>query len=276
MALSAVHRLGGRFGRGRLIDHLLGKTKEVTDHEAAMSTYGIGQDLSAVQWRDLVEQLLFEGLLREDPNDGRPLIGLGDAESVRQVYRGERQVLARPERAGMIWPALSPDGAHVLYPRMDLHPAGEQVWLVDLDGTEDREIVNAGDARKADALWSPDSAQIVITAETETHRRVGVMRVGGNDIRWLIDDPERDISGAYWPRNSDRIVVTETQAARDVSWLVDPATGAQRRAGRRRRARSSGGESAALIRPRSQVRVLARPPGNGWGEHPASASGAVA
>jgi ATP-dependent DNA helicase RecQ len=97
MALSAVHRLGGRFGRGRLIDHLLGKTKEVTDHEAAMSTYGIGQDLSAVEWRDLIEQLLFEGLLREDPNDGRPLIGLGDAEAVRQVYRGERQVTVRAE-----------------------------------------------------------------------------------------------------------------------------------------------------------------------------------
>ena len=27
-ALSAAHRLGGRFGRGRLVDHLLGKTKE--------------------------------------------------------------------------------------------------------------------------------------------------------------------------------------------------------------------------------------------------------
>jgi ATP-dependent DNA helicase RecQ len=98
-ALSAVHRLGGRFGRGRLIDHLLGKTKDVTDHEAAMSTYGIGQELSAVEWRDLVEQLLFEGLLREDPNDGRPLLGLGDAEGVRGVYRGERQVLVRAQAA---------------------------------------------------------------------------------------------------------------------------------------------------------------------------------
>jgi ATP-dependent DNA helicase RecQ len=98
MALSAVHRLGGRFGRGRLIDHLLGKTKEVTDHEAAMSTFGVGQELSAVEWRDLVEQLLFEGLLREDPNDGRPLIGLGDAEGVRAVYRGERQVLVRADQ----------------------------------------------------------------------------------------------------------------------------------------------------------------------------------
>ena len=34
-ALSAVHRLAGRVGRGRIVDHLLGKTKEVSDAEAA-------------------------------------------------------------------------------------------------------------------------------------------------------------------------------------------------------------------------------------------------
>src|SRR5215469_10407969 len=84
-ALSAAHRLGGRTGRGRLIDHLLGRTKEVTDHEAGLSTYGIGQELSAAAWRDLIEQLLFEGLLREDPNDGRPLVGIGDADGVKLV-----------------------------------------------------------------------------------------------------------------------------------------------------------------------------------------------
>ena len=39
--------------------------------------------------------MLFEGLLKEDPNDGRPLIQLGDAEAVRQVYRGERRVQMR-------------------------------------------------------------------------------------------------------------------------------------------------------------------------------------
>ena len=34
-ALSAVHRLAGRVGRGRVVDHLLGKTKEVSETEAA-------------------------------------------------------------------------------------------------------------------------------------------------------------------------------------------------------------------------------------------------
>ena len=102
-ALSAIHRLGGRFGRGRIVDHLLGKTKDPRPEEVALSTYGLGQELSAHAWRDLLDQLLFEGLLREDPNDGRPLVALGDGGAVREVYRGERRVemrtFAKPARA---------------------------------------------------------------------------------------------------------------------------------------------------------------------------------
>ncbi|HWE18324.1 MAG TPA: DNA helicase RecQ [Hyphomicrobiaceae bacterium] len=94
-ALSAVHRLGGRFGRGRVVDHLLGKTKDAFESEVRMSTFGIGREMGAGGWRDLLDQLLFEGLLRENPNDGRPLIGLGEMDEVRAVYRGERRVSMR-------------------------------------------------------------------------------------------------------------------------------------------------------------------------------------
>jgi ATP-dependent DNA helicase RecQ len=99
-ALSAVHRLGGRFGRGRVVDHLLGKTNGAFESELRLSTFGIGRELSAGGWRDLLDQLLFEGLLRENPNDGRPLIGLGDTEEVRAVYRGARRVSVRRMRPG--------------------------------------------------------------------------------------------------------------------------------------------------------------------------------
>jgi len=99
-ALSAVHRLGGRFGRCRIVDHLLGKTKDAPASETKISTFGIGREYSAAGWRDLLDQLQFEGLLREDPNDGRPLIGLGEAAEVKAVYRGERRVSMRQMTAG--------------------------------------------------------------------------------------------------------------------------------------------------------------------------------
>ena len=90
-----MHRLGGRYGRGRVVDHLLGKAEHAGPGESALSTFGVGQDMGAPAWRELLDQLLFEGLLREDANDGRPLIGLGDPEGVRAVYRGERRVMTR-------------------------------------------------------------------------------------------------------------------------------------------------------------------------------------
>ncbi len=118
-ALSAVHRMGGRFGRGRLIDHLLGRTKDVSPAEAAMSTFGVGKDMAVGAWRELIEQLMFEGLLIEDPNDGRPLITLADAEAVRAVYRGERRIL-RLDAAGAPAKAVKADRPQRRDPADDL------------------------------------------------------------------------------------------------------------------------------------------------------------
>jgi ATP-dependent DNA helicase RecQ len=94
-ALAAVQRLGGRFGRGRVIDHLTGRTKDVQPWEQQLSTWGIGADISPNGWRDIVDHLLFEGLLVEDPNDGKPLVGLGEPEAVRAVYKAERRIEVR-------------------------------------------------------------------------------------------------------------------------------------------------------------------------------------
>lgn len=146
------------------------------------------------------------------------------------IYRHELETgalipLAITERAGYVVPRLSPDGRHVLYRRKDRHPAGSQVWLVGVDGSGDREVFSAGDERKADASWSPDSEWLVIVGETDAHRRVGLLRLCGNAPRWLIDDPRRDISGAHWPRGSRRIVVSETRAAKETAWLMNPESG---------------------------------------------------
>lgn len=97
-ALAAVQRLGERFGRGRVIDHLLGKTKDVQSWETALSTWAIGADVALSTWRDVIDHLMFDGLLVEDPNDGKPLLRLGDPEAVRAVYRGERSVEVRQAR----------------------------------------------------------------------------------------------------------------------------------------------------------------------------------
>ncbi|MDH6182577.1 ATP-dependent DNA helicase RecQ [Microbacteriaceae bacterium SG_E_30_P1] len=67
--LSTVVRLererNQKFGAGHIIDILLGKTNDriTRGRHDALSTYGIGQDLSEQEWRGVVRQLLARGLL---------------------------------------------------------------------------------------------------------------------------------------------------------------------------------------------------------------------
>ena len=156
------------------------------------------------------------------------------------IYRhdletGERVALARPEKATWGAPELNARGTHLLYMRKDLHPAGNQIWLVDVEGREDREVFNFGPDKKVSASWFPDGARALVLAEAETHRRLGVWSLGDAQVRWLLDDPARNIEDAYVPhaqggqRGGERIVVVEVAGARTRCSLLDPATGEETR-----------------------------------------------
>ncbi len=90
-ALSCVYRTGQRFGVTYLIDVLLGKLSERIqrfEHDK-QSTFGIGTDLSASDWRNLFRQLIARGLLAVDV-DGHGSVVL--TESSRPVLRGEQSL----------------------------------------------------------------------------------------------------------------------------------------------------------------------------------------
>ncbi|GEM_PF-206541 len=150
------------------------------------------------------------------------------------IYRhdlatGERRILARPEKAAFCWPHLNDTGTHVLYPRRDRHPAGQQIWLVDIDGREDREILNFGPSAKVFASWFPDGQRILFLAEMDNYRRVGVWEMGNGTIRWLVDDPTRNIEDAFVPHRSRHAVIIEIDEARVRASLLDLETGEERR-----------------------------------------------
>ncbi|WP_372458943.1 DNA helicase RecQ [Cellulomonas xiejunii] len=102
--LSTVVRLdqrGQRYGVGHLVDILRGKATprvQQLGHDA-LSTFGIGQDLSDGEWRGVVRQLLAAEILAVD-SDGYGTIRLTPASG--DVLRGEREVRLRrePERTG--------------------------------------------------------------------------------------------------------------------------------------------------------------------------------
>jgi len=94
MALSCVWRTGQRFGANHVIDVLRGVSGDRIfsfDHHR-VSTWGIGKDIPAEQWRSVFRQLVARGLLDVDP-EGYGGLRLGAA--ARPVLRGEEQVWLR-------------------------------------------------------------------------------------------------------------------------------------------------------------------------------------
>jgi dipeptidyl aminopeptidase/acylaminoacyl peptidase len=143
----------------------------------------------------------------------------------QDIASGERRVIARPKKPGTGAPQLNEHGTHILYTRKDLHPAGQQVWLVNMDGSGDREVFNAGDDQKVRVTWMRDSKRAIVVAETKTHKKLGLWERDSGNTRWLIDDPKRNLEYAYAPRGIDSIVAVEIDAARTKASLIDADLG---------------------------------------------------
>jgi dipeptidyl aminopeptidase/acylaminoacyl peptidase len=143
------------------------------------------------------------------------------------LQTGERLVLARPEKGSIPWPELNRQGTHVLYSRNDLHPAGQQTWLVDIEGLEDREILNFGPRCKVSASWFPDGRRVLFVAEAGSYRRMGVWSMDEKPVRWLLDDPARNIEYSFAPPNGGPVVVVEIEQARVMASLLDVQSGTE-------------------------------------------------
>jgi ATP-dependent DNA helicase RecQ len=96
-ALSCVFRSGQRFGVNYLIDILLGNDDEriKSNQHDQLSTFGIGTELNATQWRGIFRQLIATGYLDIDIN---AYGALKLTEKCRAVLRGEQTLLLRKQQ----------------------------------------------------------------------------------------------------------------------------------------------------------------------------------
>ncbi len=116
-ALSCVYRVGERFGARHVIDVLRGaKGQRVAElQHNQLSTYGIGADLSAVEWENIFRQLIHLGYLVQDFTRYG---ALGLSPAARPVLKGETKVILGLPRAAVLKEEKSRrksgagDGAH--------------------------------------------------------------------------------------------------------------------------------------------------------------------
>ena len=97
--LSCVARCQEKFGMNHIIDVLRGsKSQKVLQYQHhQLSTYGIGKDRSAEQWKKLSRSLLHQGFL-EETTDGFPILKLN--EKSWEIMKRQRtvQIAIEPQR----------------------------------------------------------------------------------------------------------------------------------------------------------------------------------
>ena len=94
--LSNIYRTGQRFGSGHVIDVLRGKdTAKVRQFgHHALSTYGLGSDISDQQWRSIIRQLIVQGYLWvNDASYGAIQL----TEKARSILRSEIKIYLRED-----------------------------------------------------------------------------------------------------------------------------------------------------------------------------------
>ena len=94
--MSCIVRTGQRFGAAHVIDVLRGRdTPKVRQHRhGTLSTFGIGADLTDMQWRSMLRQLVVRGYVDSDPARYGALML---AASARPMLRGEMALTLREE-----------------------------------------------------------------------------------------------------------------------------------------------------------------------------------
>ncbi|MBN1328637.1 MAG: S9 family peptidase [Candidatus Heimdallarchaeota archaeon] len=147
------------------------------------------------------------------------------------VYRhcietGEKVLLAQPIKATWSDPEINKSGSHLIYYRKDLHPKGDQVWIVDIDGKEDRELLNFGAESRVLASWLPDSHHVAFISdskgnELQKYYSVGIFNIDTNEIEWLIDDPKSKIERIRVPKLGNYLLVDEVDRARRKTTIID-------------------------------------------------------
>ncbi|NWN90597.1 DNA helicase RecQ [Marinobacter adhaerens] len=108
-ALSCVYRTGQRFGVTHLIDVLRGSenNRVVELGHQQVSTYGIGTELNANEWKSLFRQLVANGYLRTDP-DGYGALQL--TEQCRPLLKGQQTIELRKDPVPQKSASRSPGG----------------------------------------------------------------------------------------------------------------------------------------------------------------------
>ena len=107
----------------------------------------------------------------------------------QSLTTGERRCLARTRHFFDRAPSLSPNGGQVLMNVNERSPGGTQVWVMNLDGSELREVLSFGMRNNTRGEWISDD-HIAFVTDRAGRDQLGVLTLATRAVEWMGGEPE--------------------------------------------------------------------------------------
>ena len=107
----------------------------------------------------------------------------------QSLTTGERRCLAQTRHMFDRAPALSPSGDRVLMNVNERSVGGTQIWVMNLDGSDLREVLSFGLRNNTRGVWLDDD-RIAFVTDRGGRDMVGVLNLDTHAVDWLGGEPE--------------------------------------------------------------------------------------
>jgi TolB protein len=132
-------------------------------------------------WRQLTDSLLGNFNASLSP-DGKSIVYIGSDGTVSEIYEMDlasgkiEQLTSMGKALGA--PEISPDGTRIVFHYRDGNSA-VQLWIMDRDGSNPRELYSKPGNDVHDGTWSPDGSQILLAIGKDDKNKLYIMDVDG-------------------------------------------------------------------------------------------------
>ncbi len=107
----------------------------------------------------------------------------------QDIVTGERRCLARTRHLFDRPPSLSPSGTRILLNVNERLPGGTQIWVMNLDGTNQREVLSLGLRNNTRGDWIDDD-HIAFVTDRAGRDQVGILSLDTGGVEWLAGEPD--------------------------------------------------------------------------------------
>ncbi len=107
----------------------------------------------------------------------------------QDLTTGERRRLAQTRNFFDRAPSISPDGTRILMNVNERSPGGTQLWVMGLDGSDLREVLDFGLHNNTRGDWIDDD-HVAFVTDKSGKDMVGVLTVSTGEIVWLGGEPD--------------------------------------------------------------------------------------